>query len=349
MSQSQPEILSVDPAPECVPTPTYVQIEPVGECNLRCTMCPINYRDDRPLIGRHKFMDFDLFCRIVDQFTNIKTLHLQGLGEPMLHPRFFDMVAYAVDKGIRVTTNTNLTTLNPKRALRMVTSGLDTLHFSIDGTTPETYERIRVNARFHRVIANLENLVETKARLGSALPHLHMVMVIMKQNLAELPDLVRIARKYGADEVFAQQLSHDFGDPAFHKSFQPLNDYVKEQSLLYEDPQRIEQYFSQARALAKELGVVLRLPRPQPKPYPANLPGRERCDWPWSSAYISFQGYAMPCCIASTPEVIQLGLLDGQNLEEVWNGPAYAKFREQLASTTPPEICRSCSIYQGMF
>jgi MoaA/NifB/PqqE/SkfB family radical SAM enzyme len=349
MSQKQPEILSIDPDPARVPTPSYVQIEPVGECNLRCTMCPINYRTDEPLSGRHKFMDFDLFCRIVDQFTNMKTLHLQGLGEPMLHPHFFDMVTYAVNKGIRVTTNTNLTTLNAKRALLAVTTGLDTLHFSIDGTTAETYERIRVNARFDKVIANLENLVATKQRRGSALPHLHMVMVIMKQNLAELPDLVRVAKQYGAEEVFAQQLSHDFGDPAFHASFQPLNDYVKEQSLLYEDPQRIQHYFSQARALAKELGVVLRLPRPQPKPHPAGMPGRERCDWPWSSAYISFQGYAMPCCIASTPEVIQLGLLDGQNLEAVWNGAAYNQFREQLASDTPPEICRSCSIYNGMF
>jgi MoaA/NifB/PqqE/SkfB family radical SAM enzyme len=347
MSQSQPEAALTETT---LPSPTYVQIEPVGECNLRCTMCPINYREDQPINGsRHKMMDFDLYCRIVDQFTNLKTLHLQGLGEPMLHPRFFDMVSYAVSKGIRVTTNTNLTTLNPKRALLAVTSGLDTLHFSIDGTNAATYERIRVNARFDKVIANLENLVNTKARLGSALPHLHMVMVIMRQNLAELPDLVRIASRYGAEEVFAQQLSHDFGDPAFHANFQPLNDYVKDQSLLYENPERIEQVFAEARELAKELGVTLRLPRPQPKAYPADMPGRQRCDWPWSSAYISFQGYAMPCCIASTPEVMQLGLLNGSNLEEVWNGPAYRQFREQLASSTPPEICRSCSIYNGMF
>src|SRR5512146_1138727 len=264
MSQSQPETMVTETT---LPTPSYVQIEPVGECNLRCTMCPINYREDQPLTGKHKMMDFDLYCRIVDQFTNMKTLHLQGLGEPMLHPRFFDMVTYAVNKGIRVTTNTNLTTLNPKRALLAVTSGLDTLHCSIDGTNAATYERIRVNARFEKVIANLGNLVSTKARLGSALPHLHMVMVIMRQNLAELPDLVRLASRYGAEEVFAQQLSHDFGNPAFHKNFQPLNDYVKEQSLLYEDPERIEHYFSHARVLAKELDVVLRLPRPQPKPY----------------------------------------------------------------------------------
>lgn len=334
---------------ERVASPSYVQIEPVGACNLRCTMCPINYREDKPLHGSRRIMDFDLYCRIVDQFTNLKTLHLQGLGEPMLHPRFFDMVAYATAKGIRVTTNTNLTLLNAARAEQCITTGLDTLHFSIDGTNAKTYEKIRLNAHFDKVIANLETLVETRRRMHSALPRLHLVMVIMRQNLAELPELVRLAHKYGAEEVFAQQLSHDFGDPAFHTNFQPLNEYVREQSLLYEDPERIETYFGEARALAGEYGITLRLPRPRPRPHPADRPGRERCSWPWDGAYISFQGYAMPCCMAATPETVNFGLVTGDNLEEIWNGAPYQQFREQLSSGKPPEICRFCSIYNGMF
>ncbi len=338
--------------PGRIPGPTYVQIEPVGQCNLKCRMCPINYRDDSALSGHtgRKMMDFDLYCRIVDGFTGLETLHLQGLGEPTLHPRFFDMVRYAAAKGVRVTTNTNLTTLNEARAALCVESGLDTLHFSIDGTTAETYESIRLNAHFDKVIRNLEHLVEAKARLESALPHLHMVMVIMRQNLAQLPDLVRMAAKYGAVEVFAQQLSHDFGEPAFHTKFEPLNTYVHEQSLLYEDPERIERIFNESRALAKQYGITLRLPSPRAKSYPPEMSGRDRCSWPWTSAYISFQGYAMPCCMAASPEVIQLGLIDGDNFTEVWNGPAYNKFREALASNgEPPEVCRFCSIYHGNF
>lgn len=349
MSQSQAERLLKEQPQARIPTPQYVQIEPVGMCNLKCTMCPINYREDQPISGKARMMDFELYCRIVDQFTNIKTLHLQGLGEPTLHPRFFDMIEYAVRKGIRVTTNTNLTMITPQRAGRCVTSGLDTLHFSIDGVNRETYEKIRVNANFDKVMANLGNLVSAKQRLGSALPHLHMVMVIMQQNLAELPDLVRLAHQYGAEEVFAQQLSHDFGDPAYNPRFQPLNQYVREQSLLYEDPQRIEHYFGQASALAQELGITLRLPRPRPKPYAADVPGRERCDWPWTGAYISFQGYAMPCCMVSTPDTLNLGLIDSTNLESVWNSPAYRQFREQLDSGSPPEVCKFCSIYNGNF
>ncbi len=332
-----------------IPTPTYVQIEPVGQCNLRCTMCPINLREDKPLVGANKYMQFELYKRIVDQFEHMETLHLQGLGEPMLHPKFFDMVSYAVQKGVRVTTNTNLTLLNSRRAELCVTSGLDTLHFSIDGVKAETYEKIRINAHFDKVMHNLQLLVDAKQRLNSALPHLHMVMVIMKQNLEELPDLVKVAHQYGAEEVFAQQLSHDFDDPSFNPRFKPLHDYVDQQSLLFEDREKVEWYFNEARALAKDLGVILRLPRTTPRETPLTTLGADRCDWPYARAYISFQGYAMPCCIASTPDTINMGLVMGDNLEEIWNGEAYTRFREQLASNQPPELCRYCSIYNGVF
>jgi len=72
--------------------PTSIQIEPVGQCNLRCQMCSIQFRQDGPPYGPPAFMDFETFVYIIDQFADLRELHLQGLGEPMMHPRFFDMV-----------------------------------------------------------------------------------------------------------------------------------------------------------------------------------------------------------------------------------------------------------------
>ena len=72
--------------------PKFLQVEPVGQCNLRCQMCPIQFRQDGPPHGPPAFMDFDVFTRLLDQFPDLEELQLQGLGEPMMHPRFFDMV-----------------------------------------------------------------------------------------------------------------------------------------------------------------------------------------------------------------------------------------------------------------
>lgn len=329
--------------------PTYVQIEPVGQCNLRCQMCPIQFRHDGPRYGALAFMDFTQYTRILDQFIDLRELHLQGLGEPMMHPRFFDMVAYAVAKGIKVTTNTNLTLLNERRAEGCVTSGLHCLHISLDGATAETYERIRARAHFDRVVRNLERLVAARERLGGQNPRIRLVMVIMRQNLHELPDLIRMAHQWAVEQLFVQHLCHDFGESSLPSYYRPMRQFIDEQTLLAEDPQRIEDYFGEARRLARELNVDLRLPHIQKQEQPTKPPAPGRCTWPWTGAYISYQGYAMPCCMVSTPDRINFGNIAEQGVEATWNGAAYQQFRDQLASSEPPEICRSCALYAGTF
>ncbi len=329
--------------------PAYVQIEPVGQCNLRCQMCAIQFRQDGPPYGPPAFMAFDAFTRLIDQFTGLRDLHLQGLGEPMMHPRFFDMVAYAAQKGIRVTTNSNATLLNARRAEQCVRSGLDCLHVSLDGATAATYERIRARARFDRVFQNIELFLEARRRLASSQPRLHLVMVVMRQNLHELPDLVRLAHGWAVEELFVQHLSHDFGEGSLPQQYQPMREFVQGETLLEEDLARVEHYFGVARELAQEAGLRLRLPRPRPRPHQAGTPGRARCDWPWSGAYISYEGYAMPCCMVSTPDRINFGNMVEQDVLRVWSGETYQAFRAQLDSDQPPDICRSCAIYSGTF
>src|SRR5207248_7435521 len=303
--------------------------------------CPIQFRRDGPPHGPPAFMAWDTFVGLLDEFPGLRELQLQGLGEPMMHPRFFDMVANATARGIHVGTNTNLTLLNARRAELCVTSGLAELHASIDGATRETYERIRVRAYFDRILNNLGLLLDARRRFGSATPRVRLVAVAMRQNLHELPDLVRLAHRLGIEAVFVQHLCHDFGESALPAHYRPMRDFVEEQTLLNEDPARLERYFGAARDAARELGVDLRLPRTQPRPHPPGTPGPERCDWPWRGAYVSYQGLAMPCCMVATPDRIHFGSVTERGAAAVWNGEAYQAFRAALASETPPEVCRS--------
>ena len=331
------------------PLPTYVQIEPVGQCNLRCQMCPILYRQDGPPYGPPAFMKLETYTSIIDQFTGLRDLHLQGLGEPMMHPKFFEMVAYAVAKGIRVTTNSNATFLNYSRAERCVTSGLDTIHVSIDGATPEMYERIRVRSKLDRVLRNVQFVADARQRLDSATPHLKMVTVIMRQNLHELPALVRLAHQLSMESLFVQHLAHDFKESSLPALYKPMRDFVDEQTLVGEDQNRVHYWFEEAKTVADELGFDLRLPNTVPRAHPSGTPGPERCNWPWTGAYISYQGYAMPCCMIATPDRMMLGDMGKEGVQNIWNGDAYRHFRGQLASDTPPSICQSCAIYNGTF
>jgi MoaA/NifB/PqqE/SkfB family radical SAM enzyme len=332
-----------------VPLPKYLQLEVVGQCNLRCRMCPIQFRRDGPPHGPLAFMDFDLFTGLLDQFPELERLQLQGLGEPMMHPRFFEMIETAVARGITVSTNTNLTLLSARRAELCVTSGLDELHASVDGATAATFEHIRVGARFDRVIANLERLVDVRRHHGRATPRLRMVVVAMRQNLHELTDLVRLAHRLGLDTVFVQHLCHDFAESSLPPHYRPMRDFVDAETLLGEEIERIHYEFERATATARELEVDLRLPQTRPRSHPPRTPGPERCSWPWTGAYVSYQGVAMPCCMVATPDRINLGNMASAGASAVWNGSKYAEFRDALCSETPPEVCRSCAIYTGTF
>lgn len=329
------------------PLPGYVQIEPVGQCNLRCRMCPIQFRQEGPPHGPPAFMAFETFTRLLAQFTGATHVHLQGLGEPMLHPRFFDMVRHAKARGLRVTTNTNLSVLD---AAECLASGLDELHGSLDGARPETYERSRPRAKFDRAVANVRDLVAARAAQARAQPRIELVMVVMRDNVEELPELVRLAHDIGVDSLFVQHLCHDFGESALPAQYAPLRAFVAQQTLNDVALQRVEPYFAAARALASALDLPLRLPRLTPRPHPPGTPGRKRCDWPWRGAYVTYRGEAMPCCMIATPDRLNFGDMATHGVAPVWNSAAYEDFRRRLASDDdPPDVCRACALYAGTF
>lgn len=323
--------------------PTFIQIEPVGHCNLRCRMCPVRYRGTR-----NAFLAWETYTRIIDELPGLRELHLQGMGEPLLHPRFFDMTRYAAERGIAVSVNTNLTLLTPRNAELTAASGLEAIFVSVDGATAQTYERIREGARFDRVERNVARLLAAIAARGGG-PRVELTAVAMRENLDELPALVALCARWGIGTLHVQHLSHDFGESTLPAQYAPMRDFVARQTLVDYEPQHVATAFARARAAAGARGIALRLPPVTPVVHAPGTPGRSRCDWPWRGPYITYDGTAMPCCIAATPDRAALGNVATSGVDAVWNGEAYEAFRAQLESEQPPEICRSCSVYARVF
>ena len=327
------------------PLPRFVQIEPVGQCNLRCQMCAIQFRRDGPPHGPLAFLAFEDFQRLIEGFGDIDELQLQGLGEPTMHPRFFDMVAWASARGIRVSTNSNLTLWSRRRALQCVESGLAALHVSLDAATPALYERIRRGARFSKVIRNLRRVMAAREAVDSPL-HVRIVTVLMRQNVHELPAIVQLASAEGVHDMFVQYLCHDFEEHSLPAEYRPMREFIHEQALDGFPRLALADAFEEARAAAVLGGVNLRLPSLQPR---ATTGAERRCDWPWRGAYISYRGDAMPCCMVGTPDRINFGNMLEHGVAPIWQGAPYRHFREQLAGDEPSSICRSCSLYRGTF
>ncbi|MBK8959374.1 MAG: SPASM domain-containing protein [Proteobacteria bacterium] len=86
---------------------------------------------------------------------------------------------------------------------KIVDSGLDKLHVSIDGLEQATLERYRRNARIELLLKNIADIVAARRRRGVRTPRLDLVMLVFSHNEHEVPRLEQAARDLGVDSFTA--------------------------------------------------------------------------------------------------------------------------------------------------
>lgn len=328
-----------------VPLPREIQVEVTAACNLRCHMCLVRYRPPQNRVVAS--LDLGRFQALVDRLPGLEQATLQGLGEPLLAPDLFAMVEHARARGIRVGFNTNATLLTRRAAERLVDLGLSWLCVSLDGATPETYESIRDGARFQRVARNVAGLAELMRARGVREPALELVFVAMRRNVHEVAAVVRLAAAWGVPAVRVQSLSHSFEDAADAAGFAEIRAFTLREALWSDLDEVAAKAFHEARAVAREIGVDLRLP--EHVDGAPRAPGTPGCDWPWRSAYVRQDGKVQPCCMLMGEDRAILGDLAEAPLDEIWHGERYEAFRAALLSPEPPAVCRGCSMYRGVW
>ncbi|MCW2278813.1 radical SAM/SPASM domain-containing protein [Heliophilum fasciatum] len=130
-------------------TPFLVQIFPVYACNFRCGYCLHSLpREQHGYISDKPFMDMYLYKQCIDDMRHfkkkLKMLRFAGIGEPLLHKRIADMVAYAkkrdVAESVEIVTNGVL--LTEELSLSLIHAGLDKLRISIQGISAEKYKMV---------------------------------------------------------------------------------------------------------------------------------------------------------------------------------------------------------------
>jgi hypothetical protein len=129
-----------------------IQIEITTHCNYQCFYCA----------GRHMrqaHMPWSRFTDIMAQLSpTAREVSLQGEGEPLLHPRFWDMAQTVRDRGLAPYTITNGSHIDPERLAAhfpAVGISIDTL----DVALAQTVGRFKLE----RVLENLDALLRCMA------------------------------------------------------------------------------------------------------------------------------------------------------------------------------------------
>jgi radical SAM protein with 4Fe4S-binding SPASM domain len=172
--------------------PPHLDIELADECNLRCVMCTQGIEDGVKGAG---LMHTDFALRLIDQGAEhgLRSVKLNWRGEAGLHRELPKVIAHAKARGILdVQLNTNGIPFSEDRIREVIQAGLDRVIFSMDGATKETYERIRVRAKYEVLVRNVKAFRRIRDELGLSRPFIRIQMVRMKDNAHEVEQFIQM-------------------------------------------------------------------------------------------------------------------------------------------------------------
>lgn len=127
----------------------------------------------------------------VDDLAEMKVFYINvGGGEPLLHPRFFDVVDYAGRRGVYVQFSTNGTLIDDTVAGDIARRGLR-VQVSLDGWEPSVNDPIRGVGTFCEAVEALGRLREKDVTVS-------VNCVVTKSTVAGLDEMLRLATSFGA-------------------------------------------------------------------------------------------------------------------------------------------------------
>ena len=272
-------------------------------------------------------MPFSVYENISRSFPLTRNVHLQGWGEPLLHPRLSDMVRLAKTAGCTVSITTNGELLKPGLSMRLLDAQIDTIAISVAGATRETHGRIRRGSDLERIIENIRFLVTSKKKSRRRTPRLIVSFMMTRPNIRELPDVVRLGKNLGIDELVATNLDYTPSQRQDElKIFGPSG----------ADPS-LEDLIDTSGSLAKKLNLAFRS-------YPIQEEEQIVCELnPLRIVYFSWDGRVGPCVYLNQTrkgacsrifrgnrfEVSRVSFGDIQQEEfvRIWENEEYSAFR----------------------
>lgn len=347
--------------------PSHLQLEHTTYCNARCIMCDHYIAHNRG--ASHLTTEKVRYLEPI--FPYLQEIIMHGNGEPLLNPQIKDFFDLYRKYGIRVSFNTNLSVLTSD-LISCIKENCDTLHISCDGCTKEQYEGIRQGLNFDIFCRNLSNL-----RKGAPNVHLIMEVVLMKQNINDAIGFIKLADRYGINEVVFSKVC---ANGIIHNDVDSLDDCGFEAG----------DSCSRAAIYGKTHNIIVRSPYPlgysdnkskiEHRGFPEedisyiyhemypdytntiafrNLSESEItpfgkpfgtvngvCEYPFAKVYIDLNGNVSTCCPMSRRIIGRIS--KEKPFEKVWNCENYQKVRKYFLNGNLPGFCsQSCHYWSN--
>jgi len=315
--------------------PTQVHIDVTNRCNAACITCwdhsPL-LRTARTQQWKSRRLPWDTFERLMtelDSFGSVRAVVLSGMGEPLTHPRIYEMMDAVKVRGWHLTVLSNLLAADIEK---LCAAGIDNLLVGVHGATPSAY------AAFHpgwdeRDFFRMTRGLRALAHAGVRTRH---VQVINQDTAPDVPGMVRFARRYEADRVNYKLASLAGG--------------TEDRAITPEQHAWLQaEGVPEARRLAKKLSVRTnldlfqrQLDAAQEDPTQVTAMQDVGCAMGFAYTRVTVDGTVLFCCDTE----IEVGNIGGEPLREQWFGPRWQAMRERIGGGGWFPGCARCGKHE---
>ena len=286
-----------------------LSIEPTNICNLSCLECPTGTDS----LNRKKgCFSLEAFNRLLlEKAKDLIYMNFYFQGEPFLNKNLVKMIQMASEKKIYTSLSTNAQLIDRTMAQEIVTSGLNRIILSIDGTTQEVYEKYRRGGKLDLVIKASRYLLEARALSAKKYPKIVFQFLVFKHNEHQIDDIKKMARKMKVDklEIKTAQIYN----------FQTSTEGIP----------TIDKYARYRKGLDGRYTIKSKLPN--------------KCWRMWHSAVITQDLDVVPCCYDKDASHC-LGNLTEHSITKIERDEKYKTFRQKILNErSSVAICNNCS------
>lgn len=307
----------------------YVQIEPTTRCNYTCGFCAGRQMSQGDL-------EPDTFDAVLAALPDLQHVELQGEGESLLHPRFFDMLAALRERQIRVSFITNGSLLSPDKVDRLLTLGVEKIAVSIESADADAFREIR-GGKLEKVIRNVRHLIEERNRRGLDRPVVGFSVTVLQRTKDARSGIYALYRDLGLDGGITLQplqvmpaYARHYGAAMADQVLGPVDaDRVMARFFSDGDLRRIEAARSPVKGFYEEMSADWRA-------------GSRRCPYLEDGLYVHRDGAVTACCMMKDTERHALGRLPETPVATLLERRQV--MADQLAAGDVPEPCEGCAL-----
>lgn len=179
--------------------PKNMLVELTNICNHNCVFCA-----NKKMTRKHKIMKDDFMYWILKEAYELGTREIgfYATGEPLLAPNLLEAVKYSKELGyeyIYITSNGAMATLD--KMIPLIENGLNSIKFSINAGTRDTYKFIHGKDDFDIVIDNLIKLSHYREINGKEFK-IFVSYIATKQSYKEKNIIKKLISDYIDDIIF---------------------------------------------------------------------------------------------------------------------------------------------------